>query len=196
MRWSRRFVFFAGTSLLAVFLPLSAMAQVQVPKLENLEKNIGLCSGAAQATPETQVTACTAVIESGAETKQSLAIAHNNRGNAHNRQGQYDRAIEDYNSSIDAKPDYAKAFNNRGVAYQKKGEYDKAIADFDESIRLTPTYAGAFANRAETYRRKGDYRTAVRDYDEAIRLQPTLIGVLNGRCWSRAIIGELQAALA
>jgi tetratricopeptide (TPR) repeat protein len=36
----------------------------------------------------------------------------------------------------------------------------------------------------------------VRDYDEAIRLRPTWEAVWNGRCWTRAIMDELQAALA
>jgi tetratricopeptide (TPR) repeat protein len=40
------------------------------------------------------------------------------------------------------------------------------------------------------------HERAARDYDEAIRLKPTLGAAWNGRCWSRAIVGELQAALA
>ena len=32
--------------------------------------------------------------------------------------------------------------------------------------------------------------------DEAIRLKPTSEAMWNGRCWTRALVGELQAALA
>src|SRR6185295_18510448 len=47
-----------------------------------------------------------------------------------------------------------------------------------------------------TYRNKSEYARAVQDYDEAIRYEPALECVWNGRCWTRAIVGELQAALA
>ena len=78
------------------------------------------------------------------------------------------------------------------MAYQKKGEYDRAIEDFDAAIKIDPDYANAFANRAETYQKKGDYPRALKDFDEALRQQPTLAIVWNERCWTRAIIGELQ----
>ena len=97
--------------------------------------------------------------------------------------------------SIKLNPTYAKPFNNRGVAYLRKGEYDLAITSFDEAIKLNPDYGGAFANRAGVYLKKNEYDRAARDYDEAIRLDPNLEAVWDGRCWTRAILGALQAAL-
>ena len=64
-----------------------------------------------------------------------LAKAYNNRGNHYTRNGEYDRAIQDYDQSIKINPNYPKAFNNRGVAYQKKGEYERATKDFDEAYK-------------------------------------------------------------
>ena len=158
-------------------------------------KNIQLCNGADRSTPEPQIKGCTALIESGEETSLVLAVAYTNRGNAYAAKGDYDLAISDYDAAIKLNPAFAKPFNNRGVALQKKGEYDRAIKDFDEAIKLQPDYARAFANRAETYQKRHDYQRAARDYDEATRLAPTLEAVWNGRCWARAILGELQAAL-
>jgi tetratricopeptide (TPR) repeat protein len=43
--------------------------------------------------------------------------------------------------------------------------------------------------------KKNEYDRATRDYDEAIRLEPNLEAVWDGRCWARAILGALQAAL-
>ena len=103
---------------------------------------------------------------SGNQSPEVLAKAHNNRGNHYTRNGEYDRAIQDYDQSIKINPNYPKAFNNRGVAYQKKGEYERATKDFDEAIKLKPDYSIAFVNRAETYQKKGDYDRAAEDYDE------------------------------
>ena len=60
--------------------------------------------------------------------------------------------------------------------------------------RLNANYAKAFVNRAETYQKKNEYDRAASDYDEAIRLEPNLKAAWNGRCWTRAILGELKAA--
>ena len=174
-----------------ILLLFGSLAAAQSARLKNIE----LCNGADRTSPQPQIDGCTALIDSGDEAPRVLAIAYNNRGNAHTERGEYDRAIQDYDQSVKIDPTYAKAFNNRGVAYKKKREYDRAIRDFDEAIKLDPSYASAFADRAQTLQTMGEYGRAARDYDEAIRLEPNLKPVWNGRCWNRAILGELPAAL-
>ena len=135
-------------------------------------------------SPEQKLAGCTAVIESGRQTRQGLVGAFNNRGNVHLSNRNYDRAIDDYNKAIRLDPKYAIGFNNRGLAYLRKGRTDRAIEDFDEAIRLNSKYAIAFVNRAAAYREKaqwdfdaylaeGTYEDhAIRDLDKAIRLDP------------------------
>ena len=170
--------------------------EAQNPTLSDLDRGLQLCNGVAGSGLDAQIDGCTIIINSRAATPRSLAIAYNNRGNAHYRMGQHDLAIQDYNRAVEIDPGHASAFNNRGVVYRKKGEYERAIADFDLSILINPNYAGAFGNRADTYRAMRDFGRAIRDFDEAIRIQPTLNGLSNGRCWVRAILGDLISALA
>jgi WD40 repeat protein/tetratricopeptide (TPR) repeat protein len=40
-----------------------------------------------------------------------------------------------------------------------------------------------------------DYRSAIEIYGQGIRLQPDSSSLRNGRCWTRAIVGDLEAAL-
>ena len=185
-------------------------AWAQSSKLKNFE----LCNGVGSISLDLQISGCTALIASGALVSQGLVVAHNIRGNAYLKKNEYDRAIQDFDESVRINPNYAKAFNNRGVAHQRKGEYERAIENFDEAIRLDSDYAIAFANRANAHQKTGEYGRAAQDYSEVIRLQPrydqlmrlqpelqsewkrTLETVWNERCWTRAIIGELQAALA
>src|SRR5262245_31471201 len=185
---AKRGIFCGSASVLMLLL----LADVAVAQKSQSLKNLELCNGVNRASPDIQIDGCTALINSGAQTPRTRVIAYNNRGNAYMAKGEYDRAVQDYDQSIELNPNYARAFNNRGVAYQKKGEYDRAIKHFDDSIKLNPNYANAFANRAQTYVNKGDYERALLDFDEAIRLKPTLGAVWNGRCWARAIVGELQ----
>jgi tetratricopeptide (TPR) repeat protein len=203
----RRVVIALVSALLPQLFVATAVAQNVRPK--DLEH----CNGVEHGSPDLQIEGCTALINSKSLMPRGLAIAHNNRGIAHTKKKEYDRAIQDFDDSINFDPNYAKAFNNRGVAYQRKGEYNHAIDSLDESIKLNSDYAIAFANRAETFQRMGDTRRAIEDYDAVIRLQPkydkliqgrpdlesewkrTLIIVRNERCRIRAISGQLQLAL-
>src|ERR1700739_470531 len=111
MRAEFGFVCGAGVLLSAVL----AMPSVgQDPR--TLE--VALCNGKDRPSPEYQIQGCTALIESGQETSQTLAVVYNNRGNAYVAKGEYDRGDADYDQSLRFKRSYTRAFNNRGVAYQ------------------------------------------------------------------------------
>ena len=184
-----------GLAPVLVLPLLGSLAAAQNPKNGDYLKNIELCNGAGRTSFEVRIKGCTALIDSGQGTTTALAIAYNNRGNAHTAKGDYDRAIQDFDKSIKLDPAYAKPLNNRGAAYLRKGEFDLAIASFDEAIKLKSNYGGAFANRAGAYLKKNEYDRAARDYDEAVRLEPNRASVWAGRCWTRAVLGSLQEAL-
>ena len=50
-----------------------------------LLKNVELCNGADRTSPDLSIDGCTALINSGAQTPQSLVIAYNDRGDAESR---------------------------------------------------------------------------------------------------------------
>lgn len=177
-----------------VLLLLAAPALAQKPKASSYLKNVELCNSPDRAPFEARIRGCTAFIEKG-DSATAMAMAHNNRGTAYVAKADYDRAIQDFDQSIKLDPSNARPFNNRGVAYLKKGDSERAIAAFDEAIKLNPNYSEAFANRAEAFLKQNNYDRAARDYDDALRIAPNLDVVWSGRCWVRAILGDLQAAL-
>ena len=86
---------------------------------------------------------------------------------------QYERAIADYTTAIQLKPDYAEAYNDRGFAYYLKGDAERAIADYTRAIELRPNYPKAYNSRGVVYMAHGYGRAkAVADFDRAIALQP------------------------
>jgi tetratricopeptide (TPR) repeat protein len=109
------------------------------------------------------------------------AEAYNNRGNAYDRKGDYDRAISDLDQAIRLDPKNTVVYNNRGYAYTGKGDYDRAISDLDHAIRLNPKYANAYAGRGYAYYNKGAYDRAISDFDQAIRLNPKLARAYSNR---------------
>jgi hypothetical protein len=55
---------------------------------------------------------------------------------AYAHQGNYSRAIEDYNQAININPGLADAFRNRSIAYRRKGDFLRAMADRVHLVRL------------------------------------------------------------
>jgi tetratricopeptide (TPR) repeat protein len=56
------------------------------------------------------------------------ARAHDERGWKWYEQGEYDKAIVEYNLALKLDPSYGAAYNDRGLAWTDKGEYSKALA--------------------------------------------------------------------
>ena len=158
--------------------------------------DLATCNGTDGKSADLRIAACTALIETQVENPQALAIAYNNRGSARTTKGDYELAIQDYDSSIKLNPNLSNAFNNRGLAHRKKGANDRAIADFTAAIALSPDDAGPLANRGQAYETARDYERALKDFNEAIRIQPALGGLWNERCVIRSITGSAQDALS
>lgn len=61
-----------------------------------------------------------------------------NKGMEYANQGEYDRAIPEFNKAIEINPNSAKAYTNRGAAYDAKGDHDQAILVLLRPLKLIP----------------------------------------------------------
>src|SRR5258708_37683832 len=59
---------------------------------------------------DTSIAGCTAIIETPGGSARDRALAFNNRGNARNRKGDGERAIEDYDQPIKLHPNDPTAY--------------------------------------------------------------------------------------
>jgi tetratricopeptide (TPR) repeat protein len=163
---SRRILF--GVAPAFALLLLGSLAAAQTPRKNDYVGNIALCNGSGRTSLAARIDGCTALIDSGQGTTTALAIAHNNRGNAHTARGDLDRAIADFDQSIKLDPTFAKPFNNRGAAYLRKGEYDLALKALDQASGNRTRRA--FVN-VPGYLKKNQYDRG-RDYDEVFASSP------------------------
>jgi tetratricopeptide (TPR) repeat protein len=139
---------------------------------------------------------CTAIIQAARETPAKLAIAFNNRGVAHRLNGEYDKALQDYEQAIRLNPGSPSYYNNRGIIYRIKHDYDRAIADYDEAIWLQNDYPAAFYNRALAYADKGEYDHALADFEVVLRFDAKNALALYARGMTLLKKGDAEAGKA
>jgi tetratricopeptide (TPR) repeat protein len=155
----------AGISFVISLVAPSAVAQT--------EDQVTSCINDQQHLPlDTQIAACTAIIDSKEVTKQVKAAAFLSRGHAYYEQKDYDRAIADFDQAVQLDPKESMYVYMRGVAYDAKHDYERAIADMSRAIELKLNDADYYWGRARAYAEKQDYAAAIKDCDQIIRLDP------------------------
>ena len=121
---------------------------------------------------------------------------HNHLGNAYASQNQLDRAIAEYQTALQLKPDYAEAHNNLGVAYASQGQLDWAIADFQTALQLEPDYAEAHSNLGNAYTAQGQLDKAIAEYQTALRLKPDFAEAHSNLGNAYTFQGQFDEAIA
>ena len=181
---------FAAVALVAgsLFHMSAARAQTQQQK--------DWCASKNDATQDQRISSCSEILQSGAGTENFRSRVLNNRGNAYKSEGQYDRAIQDYDQAIRLDQNYAVTFLNRGVAYSGKTQYDHAIQDYDQAIKLNPNSALAFHNRGAAYSKKNEFSRAIQNYDQAIKLNPDYAAAFYNRAVAKQNNGDEAGAEA
>jgi tetratricopeptide (TPR) repeat protein len=106
------------------------------------------------------------------EVTSNNSIAHNNLGNALEKQGRVEEAIKHYMEALRVKPDYAKAHNNLGIALQGQDRVEEAIKHHMEALRVKPDYADAHNNLGIALQAQGRVEEAIKHHMEALRIMP------------------------
>lgn len=104
----------------------------------------------------------------------NLVTAYFNRGLAYHLNGDYDKAIEDFDRVITMNPEDDKAFYYRGNAHALQRSADKALEDYSRAIRLNPDDARLYYYRGLAYQENpATLDLAVDDFKRAIALDPS-----------------------
>ncbi|GEM_PF-5245664 len=107
-------------------------------------------------------------------------IVHNSLGMVYKSKGEWDKAIEFFQKSLDGKEKIedvrgmAVTFNNLGLAYQDKGEWDKAIEFYQKALEISKKdgdvhgMAITYGNLGIVYQLKGEWDKAIEFYQKAL----------------------------
>lgn len=104
------------------------------------------------------------------------------KGNYRLEDGQYDRAIKEFEEALATDPLNLGAHHGLGVTYVQMGRVEDALVEFNRVLEIDPDFAFAYADRGITYDRMGRYEEALRDYRRALELDPET-GEGPGKLW-------------
>jgi tetratricopeptide (TPR) repeat protein len=112
------------------------------------------------------------------------------------RDGEYDKAIAEYNRCISLKADYAEVYASRGNAYRRKGDVNRAIEDYNRAISLKSSYAEVYNYRGFLFAQRKELRRAVEDYTQAIRYKSDYADAYFNRAHAYGELGNWDLSIA
>lgn len=156
--------FFAAT-IFFVLLASPAGAQSR-------NQNWAWCEGG---DPDLSIKGCTALIQSVAETRNNLAVAHSNRGITYSDMGEFDRAIADYEQALKLNPELAVALNSLAwdlatMPAADRRDGPRAVQFAERALALNSREPGFLDSAAAAYAETGRFADAVRSQEKGIAL--------------------------
>jgi len=101
-----------------------------------------------------------------------LVRPYNNLGQAHDKVGNYNEAILEFEQALKINPNYFFGLNNLGNIYGKQKKYEEAIKYFKKALNQKSDYSPAYYNIARAYHLTGKKHEAAKAYKKAIQYNP------------------------
>jgi eukaryotic-like serine/threonine-protein kinase len=93
-------------------------------------------------------------------------------GAIHHGTGQYQAAVSDFETAIEADPNDDEAYRGLAAAFVELGRMQDAENTYKKAISIHPQYASGYGQLARLYRREGKYALAIAELKRAIELAP------------------------
>lgn len=146
---------------------------------QSRNQNWAWCEGG---DPVLSIKGCTALIQSLTETRNNLAIAHSNRGITYSDQGDFDRAIADYEQALKLNPELAQALNSLAwdlatMPAADRRDGPRAVQFAERALVLNDREPGFLDSAAAAYAEAGRFADAVRAQKKGIELLRQVAGM-------------------
>ena len=99
---------------------------------------------------------------------------HVKAGNYRLQDGQYDRAIAEFELALEANADHPLAYLGIALALMHQERYAASLEAFDRALALDGSLAVVYADRGILHDRMGQHDLALQDYRHALALDPKL----------------------
>jgi len=86
--------------------------------------------------------------------------------------GNFEAAIEQYDTYLEQNPADADGFFNRGRAYEEMGDFEKAIADYEAAAEINPYEARFLIATGIANLKRENYNSAIINFNKALKKNP------------------------
>jgi tetratricopeptide (TPR) repeat protein len=124
------------------------------------------------------------------------AALHKTRGLAYFRNGETDRAIEDYSEALRLDPKATETYYSRGRALLDKNAYTQAIQDFNQALVRNSKHSLARNGRAWALFKLGDLTAALEEADQTIAADSKYAPAYDTRAHIYEALGKREQAVA
>ena len=98
-----------------------------------------------------------------------------NIGRYYLKNGDYEKAVSEYQKALGMDPQSVAAYNGIGVAYTMLERYEEAVAAQQKALELQPDFAKAHAGLGLAYLRQHKTELALTHYRQAVALEPQFL---------------------
>jgi tetratricopeptide (TPR) repeat protein len=105
-------------------------------------------------------------------SQRETAEKYKIQGTEYAKSGNFEKALELLNKSVQIDPTYAAAYNNIGSVLMQQSRYKDAIIYFTKAIEQDQSDYAFYLNRAAAKSKLQEYKFAVEDYNLAIKIAP------------------------
>ena len=109
--------------------------------------------------------------QGAAERSQLLG----NIGRYYLKNGDYEKAVSEYQKALGMDPQSVAAYNGIGIAYTMLEKYEEAVAAQQKVLELQPDFAKAHAGLGLAYLRQHKTELALTHYRQAVALEPQFL---------------------
>jgi len=118
------------------------------------------------------------------------AIVYDIYGKIYMKKGDYRKALEYFNKSIEADKGFAIAYHNRSVCYKNMGNIASAKKDLDTAISLNDNVAVFYFSKAKLNQSLGNKKKAKANYEQALELDNDYTAALTNYAQLLKNLGE------
>lgn len=111
--------------------------------------------------------------------------------------GDFKKANEFYDKSLNIKPNYIDALINKGIALEELGRFDEALETYDKALHFKPDDYNALSNKCVPLISLGRYDEVIESCNKALTIKPGYSDAYYNRACAYALMGgEREKALS
>jgi tetratricopeptide (TPR) repeat protein len=145
-----------------------------------------------------------------ADFKRALALAEQNTtnkefeyikvtifigmGQVHDKQGNYEQAIEYYDKALVIKPDFAYALKRKAELEMKLNRYQAALYDLDKALQINSNDVSTLISRSIVLDHLNRFDESIENNLWALQLQPQNTVLYNNLGFAKVKMGQYQQA--